>query len=139
MGEKVAQINPSGEGGDSRLERPCCLRGITSNCNEQMINEDQIHLALTAINFLQKRGSSLYQQFMKVNHKKILELEEQIYSDESNFRGYSLERKRMMAGTFAAGMLYISTLSDEEQSGIRQASQKQLVFEKKVIESAVYL
>ena len=76
---------------------------------------------------------------MKVNHKKILELEEQIYSDESNFRGYSLERKRMMAGTFAAGMLYISTLSDEEQSGIRQASQKQLVFEKKVIESAVYL
>lgn len=76
---------------------------------------------------------------MKVNHKKILELEEQIFSDESNFRGYSLERKRMMAGTFAAGMLYISTLSDEEQSGIRQASQKQLVFEKKVIESAVYL
>ena len=44
-----------------------------------------------------------------------------------------------MAGTIAAGMLYISTLSDEEQSGIRQASQKQLVFEKKVIESAVYL
>ena len=76
---------------------------------------------------------------MTVNHKKILELEEQIFSDGSNFRGYSLERKRMMAGTFAAGMLYISTLSDEEQSGIRQASQKQLVFEKKVIESAVYL
>ena len=104
-----------------------------------MINEDQIHLALTAINFLQKRGSSLYQQFIKANHKKILELEEQIFSDESNFRGNSLERRRMMAGTIAAGMLYISTLSDEEQSGIRQASQKQLVFEKKVIESAVYL
>jgi len=81
----------------------------------------------------------LYQQFMKVNHKKILELEEQIFSDESNFRGYSLERKRMMAGTFAAGMLYISTLSDEDQSGIRQASRKQLMLEKRAIESAAYL
>ena len=104
-----------------------------------MINEDQIHLALTVINFLKKRGPSLYQQFMKVNHKKILELEGQIFSDESNFRGYSLERKRMMARIFAAGMLYISTLSNEDQSGIRQASRKQLMLEKRAIESAVYL
>ena len=81
----------------------------------------------------------MYQQFMKVNHKKILELEEQIFSDESNFRGYSLEKKRMMAGTFAAGMLYISTLSDVDQSGIRQASRKQLMLEKRAIESAAYL
>ena len=104
-----------------------------------MINEDQIHLALTAINFLQKRGSSLYQQFIKANHKKILELEEQIFSDESNFRGYSLERRRMMAGTIAAGMLYISAQSNEDQRGIRQVSRKRLMLEKRAIESAVYL
>ena len=81
----------------------------------------------------------MYQQFIKANHKKILELEEQIFSDESNFRGYSLERRRMMAGTIAAGMLYISALSNEDQRGIRQVSRKRLMLEKRAIESAVYL
>ena len=76
---------------------------------------------------------------MKVNNKKILKLEEQIIGDESNFRGYSIERKRIMAGRFAAGMLYISTLSNEDQSVIRQASRKQLMLEKREIESAAYL
>ena len=59
---------------------------------------------------------------MKSNHKKIFEIEEQIFSDESNFRAYSLERERMMAGMIAAGMLYISALSNEDQRGIRQVS-----------------
>ena len=121
--ERIAWINPSGEGGDFRPERRCCLWGVPSNCSKQMINEDQIHLALTAINFLQKRGSSLYQQFMKINQKKILELEEQIFSDESNFRGYSLERKRWWLERFRWNAIHFNIIgwrSEWHQADITQ-------------------
>ncbi|MCB4412311.1 MULTISPECIES: hypothetical protein [unclassified Synechococcus] len=104
-----------------------------------MISESQIHFASTAFNCLQRKGSSFFQEFIKINFDKISELEVQIASDESSFRGYSLERKRMMINTFAVGMLYISTLSEEDKSCIGQASQKQLMLEKKRIKSAIYL
>ncbi len=90
-----------------------------------MINNKEMALASATTDVLRTKGLPAYQEFVLSNSEEIGKLKTNLSEDRTNFNAFGAERRELMLLEYATGLVYFSSLSEEEKNGIIVVAQRQ--------------
>ena len=90
-----------------------------------MINNKEIALASATTDVLRTKGLPAYQEFVLSNSEEIGKLKTNLSEDRTNFNAFGAERRELMLLEYATGLVYFSSLTEEEKNGIIVVAQRQ--------------
>ena len=91
----------------------------------QMINNKEMALASATTDVLRTKGLPAYQEFVLSNSEEIGKLKTNLSEDRTNFNAFGAERREQMLLEYATGLVYFSSLTEEEKNGIIVVAQRQ--------------
>ena len=90
-----------------------------------MINNKEMALASATTDVLRTKGLPAYQEFVLSNSEEIGKLKTNLSEDRTNFNAFGAERRELMLLEYATGLVYFSSLTEEEKNGIIVVAQRQ--------------
>ena len=90
-----------------------------------MISNKEMALASATTDVLRTKGLPAYQEFVLSNSEEIGKLKTNLSEDRTNFNAFGAERREQMLLEYAIGLVYFSSLTEEEKNGIIVVAQRQ--------------
>ena len=82
-------------------------------------------LASATTDVLRTKGMPAYQEFVLLNVEQIHKLKKNLAEDRTNFNAFGEDRRELMLLEYSTGLVYYSSLTEEEQNGIAVVAQRQ--------------
>ena len=95
------------------------------HCNKQMISNKEMAIASASTDAIRAKGQDFFYRFWLTHEDEVTSYQSELSLDPTNFSAFGSERRQQMLNEYALGVVYLSSLSDDEKAGVATIAQRQ--------------
>lgn len=108
-------------------------RKLHSLHNKQMISNKEMSIASASTDAIRAKGQDFFYRFWLTHEDEVTSCQRKLSLDLTNFSAFGSGRRQQMLSEYVLGVVYLSSLSDDEKAGVAVVAHRQYQQNKEVV------